>query len=206
MQARSKHPLFQIWSGMVDRCTNPRCKAWPDYGGRGIKVCERWMYFWNFVEDMGERPTPNHSLDRFPDNDGNYELHNCRWATRKEQMRNRRNTLFIEIEGDRYTVAELSEKSGLKADTIMIRAKTMSTLDELLSPEKRVFKEGLKLGGLANGARNRAKTHCKYGHEYTPENTMPNGPNGRTCRACHNARQRERNSKKREVANHQSSL
>lgn len=204
MQPKSKHPLFQVWSNMVDRCTNPRCQPWPYYGGRGISVCERWMYFWYFVADMGERPTPKHTLDRFPDNDGNYEPGNCRWATQKEQMRNRRNTLFVAIEGARYTVAELAEKSGLKPDTIVGRAKTATTLAELLSQEKRKNLEGLKIGGFANGARQRAKTHCKHGHEYTPENTMPNGKDGtgRACRACHNARQHVRNIMKRQQANH----
>lgn len=202
MAFKTKHPLYGIWKGMVVRCTQPKSNAWPWYGARGIKVCDRWMDFWNFVDDMGERPSPSHSLDRFPNNDGDYEPGNCRWATRKEQSRNTRVTLFVEIEGAKYTVAELAEKSGLKGDTIAARAKSVSSLSEILHPARRVFKEGLKLGGLANGACNRAKTHCKYGHAYTMENTMPNGTNGRTCRTCHNSRQRARAAKKREQAAH----
>ena len=75
---------------MKYRCSNPRAKDYPDYGGRGIKVCERWLNsFENFLADLGPRPTPQHSIERL-DNDGNYEPGNCVWATKQEQNRNRR--------------------------------------------------------------------------------------------------------------------
>lgn len=78
-----------IWRGMRRRCENINCHAYKNYGGRGISVCERWQTFENFFADMGPRPSSLYSLDRV-DNDGNYEPGNCRWATRIQQIRNRR--------------------------------------------------------------------------------------------------------------------
>jgi len=81
-------PTYNSWRDMKRRCHNPNRKAYKNYGGRGIKVCDRWMDFVNFLEDMGECPE-GLTLDRI-NNDGNYEPGNCRWATRKQQVQNRR--------------------------------------------------------------------------------------------------------------------
>jgi len=82
---------YTCWVNMRLRCFNPNDQHWADYGGRGITVCERWRdSFENFLVDMGRKPTSAHSIDRWPNNDGNYELSNCRWATQKEQASNRR--------------------------------------------------------------------------------------------------------------------
>jgi hypothetical protein len=72
---------------MKQRCNDPKHRYFKNYGGRGIKICERWNSFENFLADMGERPE-GMTLDRYPDNDGNYEMGNCRWATPKQQANN----------------------------------------------------------------------------------------------------------------------
>lgn len=83
-------PEYRSWASMKQRCFDPNHKHFDKYGGRGIKIAAAWLDYSNFLRDMGRRPTLEHTLDRYPDKDGNYELGNCRWATRSEQNGNRR--------------------------------------------------------------------------------------------------------------------
>lgn len=90
---------YNIWKALKQRCYNPNELHYADYGGRGILICDRWLNsFENFIEDMGNKPSPTHSIDRI-DNDGNYEPSNCKWSTKAEQGRNKRNNRWIEHNG-----------------------------------------------------------------------------------------------------------
>ncbi len=104
----SRTSIYKIWAGIVVRCTNEASDDFPRYGGRGIKICDRWRKFENFYSDVGTRPSLKHSLDR-RDNDGHYEPSNCRWATAKEQARNRRGNHMVSLNGQIMTKAEALE-------------------------------------------------------------------------------------------------
>lgn len=107
-------PEYAAWQQMKDRCKNPKSAQWKNYGGRGIKVCQRWLdSFDNFIADMGARLSPKHSLDRFPNMNGNYEPSNCRWATWKEQRNNSRQNRFVTFRGKKATVMQHLEEMNM---------------------------------------------------------------------------------------------
>ncbi len=109
---------FLSWAGMIQRCTDPNCAAYPNYGGRGITVCPAWLNsFSAFLADMGERP-PGLTLGRHPNNDGNYEPGNCRWETRTQQNRNSRNCVFHTVSGITACVSELCEHFGKNPERV----------------------------------------------------------------------------------------
>lgn len=126
--------VFRIWQGMQARCYNPNNKKFPIYGGRGIKVCDRWLEsFENFFADMGH-PQPHESIDRM-NNDGDYCPENCRWTDNKTQQRNTRRNHFLVLGGESKTIAEWSEITGIGQDAISERIKRgWSDRDALTKP------------------------------------------------------------------------
>ena len=116
------HPLYRTWQAMKQRCYNPLFPKYASHGGRGIKVCEQWRHdFETFLRDIGTRPSPKHSLDRFPDNDGDYEPGNVRWATPKEQARNCRTTTWITYQGETLSHLDWADRLGITPAAIKIR-------------------------------------------------------------------------------------
>jgi hypothetical protein len=113
----------KAWSGMIQRCTNPKEKCWRNYGGRGISVCRRWRSFQNFLSDMGKCPN-GMTLDRFPNLNGNYEPGNCRWATVTQQANNTRANRRIIAFGEIKTAKEWSRdpRCAVKYATLAWRA------------------------------------------------------------------------------------
>ena len=135
---RSNHPLYHVWRSMKERCTRPTAQAWANYGGRGIKVCDRWLHsFEAFWADMYPSYQPGLTLDRI-DTNGDYSPENCRWATSKEQNRNKRSSRIIATPWGRMTVAEAAEMSGIGTTTLLYRLDHGVTEDMLfVTPDVR---------------------------------------------------------------------
>lgn len=119
-----RHPLYKVWWGMIVRCHEPNAQTFKDYGARGIQVCDRWRGerpnfelgtvdgFRAFVDDMGDRPSQRHSIDRV-DNDGHYAPENCRWATKEEQANNTRSTVKVTVHGRTLSVSQWGRALGI---------------------------------------------------------------------------------------------
>jgi hypothetical protein len=178
-----RSPVYSVWATMIQRCTNPNASSWQWYGARGISVCDRWRFFENFLEDLGEPPTGT-SIERV-NNDGNYEPSNCRWATSTEQAANKRTSpkhlapsVVAEIHhryasGD-VTQYELAEMFGVTQGAISYHVK---------QPTPAL-----------------PRTHCPHGHPFDSDNTYE-GKNGRrACRACNRVRAQATRAAARQLA------
>lgn len=145
----TNHPLYFVWKTMKQRCRNEKCKSFPNYGGRGIKMCDRWFdSFIAFFEDMGEKPSDAHSLERI-DNDGDYVTENCRWATRREQNRNQRSNKLFTFEGKTQCMTDWAVELGVNMQTL-----------------RRRIKRGLPLSGILTAKDGREKTLKFEGKSY----------------------------------------
>lgn len=133
---------YRIWKGMIVRCTNQRNHAFPYYGGRGITVCERWRSFSNFIEDMGF-PETHHTIERI-DNNAGYFKENCRWATRKEQERNKRSTKWLTVGDKTMPVIAWAEEIGVKPNSIYHRL-YRGVLPEVAISTMHMRKHGISL-------------------------------------------------------------
>jgi len=135
-QAREKQrtSLYNTWLSMKQRCANPKNTSYPDYGGRGIKVCERWLNFENFCLDVGAKPSPAHQIDRI-DNCGDYEPSNVRWATPVENSNNRRSSKLVTHMGITMPLKGWAAHTGIPYTALKQRLnKGWSAQDALSTP------------------------------------------------------------------------
>lgn len=129
---------FRIWGGIKARIFNPKVHNYADYGGRGIKLHQPWAdSFEQFFSDVGPCPGSEYSLDRFPDQNGNYEPSNVRWATHKQQSRNKRNNRLVTYRGETMPLSAWSERLGFRKMTLRNRLMAdWSIEDAMTEPEK----------------------------------------------------------------------
>jgi hypothetical protein len=125
---KTKTPEFVLWQGIKERCANPKHKAYKNYGGRGITVCSRWLDFQNFYDDMCPRPNKDLQIDRIDNNKG-YSKENCRWVSRQENFRNKRNNSIVTLHGKAMTATEAAEITGLTLSGVLHRKKAGIALE-----------------------------------------------------------------------------
>lgn len=139
------HRLYSVWANMKDRCYNEKNYAYHNYGGRGIRVCDRWKDINFFINDMFPSYKEGYQIDRI-DNDGNYCLENCRWVTPKENSNNRRNNRYVEFDGKKLTLSQWADFTGLKQTTLSSRLNILKfTVEKALTlPYKGIAKQEIK--------------------------------------------------------------
>lgn len=126
-------PTYKTWLKMRERCSNPNADQWKWYGGRGIRVCERWGSFKNFLADMGARP-PGMTIDRVDSTRG-YEPSNCRWANRRTQIHNQTKTIKVILDGEEVPLTVACERLGVSATMVYQRIKKNGfTFEQALAP------------------------------------------------------------------------
>jgi hypothetical protein len=146
-----KNHLYKTWSSMRARCLNPGDIEYPNYGGRGIRVCDRWSDFLRFLEDMGERPAGT-TLDR-RNVDGDYCKTNCRWATAIDQARNKRTNRILTYLGESLCISEWADRTGINKTTLLDRVNAGWSHQEALTvaPGTKRVRESPTVVELSNG-------------------------------------------------------
>lgn len=132
----TKHPLYDAWVNMKQRCQNEAHKHYSRYGGRGIRVCERWESFQAFADDMQPTWVKGLTLER-EDVNGHYEPSNCTWVTRQQQAQNKEKTIKVELDGQTYTLPELAEKYSINQHSLWNRWKVGKRGSDLVKPVRK---------------------------------------------------------------------
>lgn len=124
-------PEYNSWRGMIQRCTNPKHQAYSDYGGRGITICDSWMSFMNFYNDVGRRPTELHTISRI-DNNGPYSPTNCRWELFSQQARNRRSNVLVTYQNETLCLCDMASKFGIKYSRLRSRLRNGMAIQQAI--------------------------------------------------------------------------
>lgn len=128
---------YVAWRSMKQRCYNPKNASYSRYGGRGIAVCDRWLESYEaFLAHVGRRPSPEHSIDRYPDNDGNYEPGNVRWATAEEQGRNRETNIVVHLDGEVLILKDACARTGHSYHAVIERIRSGMAAEDALKLKK----------------------------------------------------------------------
>lgn len=147
-------PEYVCWNNMIQRCYNRKNTVYKHYGGRGIRICREWRSFDAFYADMGDRPSPRHSLDRL-DSNGNYEPSNCAWRTPVDQANNRRGNRHLAFQGRTLTVSQWARETGLSVYCIRYR------VDQGWSVERALTTPKLERGKGGGRVKRTAKKYSK---------------------------------------------
>lgn len=168
---------YHIWASMRKRCLNPKCKAYPDYGGRGITICDRWSKFENFLEDMGKRPSKFVSLDRVDTNKG-YSPDNCAWRSAEQQMNNKRNNMVVEYKGKTTTLSLLCKELQVEYHVVYGRMNVLGWgIERAINTPKTVDRIAddpirSKVRGLAERFNVKYTTICNYLRTHSLDQTI----------------------------------
>ena len=135
----SRTRVYRTWQNMIQRCLNPLNKSYADYGGRGITICQRWLTFDNFLEDLGENPT-NQTLDRIDNNKG-YDKSNCKWSTPKQQSHNRRDNCLVTHNSRTQCLATWAEEVGISRAVIQYRLNRGWCIKRAIEQRPRKYKK-----------------------------------------------------------------
>lgn len=151
--------VYSSWQAMIQRCANPNNPFYHRYGGRGIKICDRWLSFENFYADMGDS-TSGYQIDRI-DNDGDYEPTNCRWSTPKENTRNRSSNIEVTYKGKTQCIAAWEEELGFKHGTLWCRLYHYNwSIDKAMTqPVMKTSREPVTFNGKTQSITKHAKDH-----------------------------------------------
>ena len=165
-KCRTKLKEYSVWRGMKQRCYNENCKEYKYYGDRGIQMCDRWLTFENFYQDMGPRPSDDHEIDRV-DSNGNYELGNCRWLLGVMQARNTRKTVRLEYAGVTMAASDWADFFSTTRSAVVqsvTRIGVLKTFGRLVA-DKCVFFNG-SVDTQASQSGRRSKYVCVDGVRY----------------------------------------